>query len=128
VADLRYWHGGAPGLNPGDKLLPPDLTGTSHTLSAYVTDADNAPHAQRRDLVYVTTSKAVARAYAAFYLDGALYEVAPADPIEPDPDCYEPGLSWQCPAATVTAIVDPIVLFRTRPVGAWLRILGRSPR
>lgn len=120
---MRYFHGGYPGLQPGDLLLPPDETGTEHRLSSYAAALDGPAHARRTDRVYLTTDRQIARAYAAFYRDGALYEVGPAGPLEPDPDCTTPGLSWQCEAATVLVVVDPAVLFRDRRPERWIRML-----
>jgi hypothetical protein len=77
-------------------------------------------------VVYLTTDRQVAKAYAAFYPDGALYSVVPESPVDPDPDCREPGLSWQCPRAVVAAVVDPVVLFRSRTPERWLRMLASS--
>lgn len=122
---MRYFHGGIPDLRPGDLILPPDKTGTDHRLSAYITDADRAPHARRTDVVYLTAARNVARVFAALYPDGALYQVEPCGPVEPDPDCLTPEASWQCAAARVVAVVDAVVLFRDRPVEAWLRMLDR---
>jgi hypothetical protein len=123
---MAYFHGGIPGLKPGALILPPDTTGTSHRLSAIAAEMDAPAHATRTDVVYVTTDRDVARAYAALYPDGALYLVEPEGGPEPDPDCTTPGLSWQCPAARITTVVDPAVLARTRPVGRWLRLLARA--
>lgn len=121
-----YFHGGYPGLKPGDLLLPPDTTGTDHRLSATAAEMNAPAHATRTDVVYVTTARDIARAYAALYPDGALYRVEPECDMEPDPDCRTPGLSWQCPAAQITAVVDAAVLARTRPVERWLRMLARA--
>lgn len=122
----RYFHGGHPGLRPGELVLPPDVTGTEHTLSRYAAELGGAPHARRTDVVYLAAEREgreVARAYAAFHPDGALYRVDPHGAPEPDPDCAVPGLSWQCPAAEVVAVVDACVLFRTRSPERWLRLL-----
>lgn len=121
---MTYFHGGYPGLKPGHLLLPPDETGTEHRLSVAAAELGGPAHATRTDVVYVATDRNVARAYAAFYPDGALYRVEPIGrPPEPDPDCEIPGLSWQCSAAAVVAVVDPVVLFRARTPERWLRLL-----
>lgn len=126
----RYYHGGHPGLRPGDLILPPDVTGTERTLSRYAVELGGPAHATRTDVVYFAADRdgrEVARAHAAFHPDGALYQVAPTSGPEPDPDCSEPGLSWQCPAAAVLAVIDACVLFRTRSPERWLRLLhGRQ--
>jgi len=123
-----YFHGGYPGLKPGDLLLPPDQTGTDHRLSATSAELGAPAYATRADIVYVTTLRDAARSYAAFYPDGALYRVEPVGDLEPDPDCAEPGLSWHCPAARIAAVVDPVVLFRTRSPERWLRPLTGPAR
>lgn len=123
---MSYFHGGYPGLKPGDELLPPDRTGTDHRLSSYAAALGGPAHTRRTDLVYLTTDRQVARAYAAFYPDGALYQVLPASPVDPDPDCSVPRLSWHCPMAIVVAVVDPVVLFRARTPERWLRMLNPS--
>ncbi|MFF2964284.1 hypothetical protein ACFVT1_36580 [Streptomyces sp. NPDC057963] len=121
---MAYFHGGVPGLKPGDRILPPDSTGTEHRLSAYAEEIDGPAHARRTDIVYLTTDRQVARVYAAFRPDGALYRVEPVGAVEPDPDCMSPGLSWRCRAATITAVVDPVVLFRSKRTERWLRMLN----
>ncbi|MEV5048209.1 hypothetical protein AB0N20_27330 [Streptomyces griseoincarnatus] len=119
----RYFHGGVPGLVPGDLLLPPDTTGAERTLTADVLGMGGRA---RRDRVYVTTGREVARVYAALFLDGALYEVEPVGELVADPDCAVVGVSWEVPAARVVRVVDPVVLARARPFGAWLRKLDRA--
>src|SRR5690606_14659303 len=119
----RYFHGGVPGLVRGDLLLPPATTGTERSLTADVLDMGGRA---RRDRVYVTTGREVARVYAALYVDGSLYEVEPVGELVPDPDCGVPGVSWEVPAARVLRVVDPVVLVRGRPVEAWLRKLDRA--
>jgi hypothetical protein len=125
---MSYFHGGVPGLKVGDSILPPDQTGTDHTLSAYSAELDGGPHTTRRDVVYLTTDRQVARAYAAGYPDGALYQVMPYSPVDPDPDCLTPGLSWHCPQGIVVAVVDPVVLFRSRTPERWVRMLNGGAR
>jgi hypothetical protein len=119
----RYFHGGVPGLRRGDLLLPPAATGTERTLTADVLDMGGRA---RRDRVYVTTGREVARVYAALAPDGALYEVEPLGELEADPDCAVAGVSWECPAARVLRVVDPVVLHRVRSLDAWLRKLDRA--
>lgn len=118
----RFWHGGVPGLRPGDQILPPEVTGTQRTLSAHA--PAGAPHGTRTDLVYVADERKIARVYAALYPDGALYQVTPTGTLSPDPDA--PGRSWMCPGAVVVRVADPVVLMRTRSIDAWLRTLTRE--
>ncbi|WP_413808178.1 hypothetical protein [Streptomyces sp. OE57] len=120
---VRYFHGGVPGLAPGGLLLPPEMTGTEWTLTADVLDMGGVA---RRDRVYVTTGREVARVYAALFPDGALYEVEPVGELVADADCLVPGVSFEVPAARVVRVVDPVVLARARPFEAWLRKLDRA--
>lgn len=98
--DTRFFHGGFPGLGVGDRILPPSTTSTPYTLLEYGTAA-----VARNDRVYVATRPEDALAFACMYPGGgSLYEVEPALPITPDPDCAEPGLSWEAPFAVVLRV------------------------
>lgn len=120
---MRYYHGGVPGLRSGDRLLPPETSGTERTLSQHVAAA--ASHGRRRDVVYVTPDREAARTFAAFYPDGALYEVELGGTPCDDPDA--PGTAFMVPSATVRTVVDAVVLLRSRPLDKWLRALTREP-
>lgn len=91
----RYYHGGPPGLKSFDKILPSSVTGACST--ATYNDVC------RRDRVYITTSIEGAAVYAAMHpsRDGRVYRVKPVGEMVADPDCNEPGLSWECEYATV---------------------------
>ena len=120
AADVRYWHGGVPGLRPGDELLPPTITGNKIALTArYVPSTVDADHA-RHDRVYLTTNRAAARAFAACYPNGALYIAEPIGATEPDPDA--PTVSIRCERARVVSVYDPCVLWSERG-HRWLRAL-----
>jgi hypothetical protein len=119
------YHGGMSGLRVGDLLLPPSVTGVGSTVTE-IAAAIGAGHV-RADRVFVTSDRQVARAYAALKPNGALYRVEAVAGLEPDPDCLVDGLSWQCVSARVVSVVDPVVLFRSRPVGAWLRMANGGP-
>lgn len=124
---MRYWHGGAPGLKPGDVLLPPDATGAS-SLAEYRAAVGAGGDVLRTDRVFVATDRQVARGYAALKPNGALYEVRPEGVLEPDPDCLLPGLSWQCERAVVVSVVDPVVWMSGKPLARWLRMVNGSGR
>ena len=109
-----YWHGGAPGLALGSWLLPPAVTGTAVTLAAYMDAGDRLRAGYRRDRVYVVTQYEAAELYAAMYPEGGcIYRVLPWLPLEEDPDCTEPGLSYACTAARIVEVVqpDPLTVF-----------------
>lgn len=92
-----YYHGGPRGLRT---ILPSSQTGVrSH--------AAEISKICRRDRVYVTTDFSAALLYAACHDRGVVYEVMPDGVLEPDPDCSEPGLSWECRAAAVTRVHKP---------------------
>jgi hypothetical protein len=102
-----YWHGGAPGLNPGEYLLPPTVTGTRTTLAAYMDAADKLRSGYEANRVYVVTEYEAAELYAALYPDGGwIYRVLPEGELRPDPDCTQPGLSWSCERARIVACVQ----------------------
>lgn len=122
AAPVRWYHGGVPGLGVGDWLVPPDCSGTCHRLSLHA--PEGAPHGTRTDVVYVTSDPEVARVYAAFYPDGAVYEVDPDGPVEPDPDA--PELAGMCDMARIVAVARPRVMFAHRRPESWLRILTRE--
>jgi hypothetical protein len=58
----------------------------------------------RKDRVYVTTELTDAQFYAAASQDPIVYEVEPQGPIENDPNCRGPGISYACERAKIIAI------------------------
>lgn len=118
--DVAWFHGGVPGLEVGEWLAPPDVSGTDHRLSRYAAGQD---HGTRTDVVYLTPRQQVARAFAAMYPDGALYRVAPEGPLAPDPDA--PDVAVMCGRAQVLEVVQPIVVFAHRKPESWLAMLRR---
>lgn len=96
-----YWHGGRPGIRPGGILRPPSETKVP-SLSEY-----GAAGVHRRDRVYLTTRLEAALLYACVWPKGVIYLCAPIGEIEPDPDCTQPGLSWQCARARVLSVLKP---------------------
>lgn len=123
MADL--YHGGVPGLRPGDLILPPDRTGTDRALSRYALAA-GAPHGTRTDRVYLTPDSQHARVFAAFYPDGALYRVAPVGELTPDPDA--PDSAVMAVEAEVLEVVRPRVVFAHRTPESWIRLLTTEAR
>ncbi|MGE5543859.1 MAG: hypothetical protein ACM3UW_02710 [Bacillota bacterium] len=101
--EKRFYHGGIPGLNKGDILLPPCITGKS-TLLEYSKKIDQNS-VQRSDRVYITTDKQAADMYAMVYPHGDTYKVSPIGELEDDPDCLEDGLSYQCEKARIVAVL-----------------------
>lgn len=116
--DLRWWHGGVPGLRPGDLLLPPAETGAS-TRVDLMTAARVIPPGwmngdrNRRDRVYLTSKRELARAFAwgqgqrTGDRRGALYIARPIGQYSPDPDMVEHSI--ECERAEVITVYDPHV-------------------
>lgn len=96
---MRYYHGGYGGLKEGGMLLPPSITGAK-SCADY-----GAGHVCRRDKVYITTDVDVARFAATMTPNGKVYEVFPLGVLGPDPDCLEPGHSFECDRARIVRVV-----------------------
>jgi hypothetical protein len=99
---VKYYHGGAPRLRPGDFILPSAITGAS-------TNADyGAEKVCRRDRIYLTSDFQAATFFAAMHHSnhGAIYEVEPVGEVIHDPDCNEPGLSFECERAKILRVFD----------------------
>jgi len=94
-----YYHGGPPGLC---RILPPSTTGAKGL-------GDFGNPMCRRDRVYVTTDYDAALLFAAgsAALCAVVYEVTPIGGLAPDPDCYTPGMSWECQEAAVVRVHRP---------------------
>lgn len=100
-----YWHGGAPGLLIGERLLPPAVTGTQVTLGTYMGEEGKAPAGYRADRVYVTALHEAAELYATLYPGGGwVYLVEPEGELVADPDYTEAGVSFACTAARIVEV------------------------
>lgn len=119
----RLYHGGVPGLRVGDLILPPDESGTTRRLSAYAPAA--AEWGYRTDVVYLTRVQAQARAFAAVYPDGTLYEAEPIELVGVDPD--NPATAVMARRARIVAVLRPRVLFAHRRPESWLRMIHEEP-
>lgn len=98
---MPWFHGGKPGLNVGDELLPPSQTGNA-TLLAY---CDDWPDPERRAFrVFLTRDPRDAASYAAVLPGGDVYEAVPIGPTEPDPGCIVPGHAIQCARARIIRV------------------------
>lgn len=103
MKEIKFYHGGVPGMEKGDIILPPSITGMS-TLLQYSKQID-PDGVQRHDRVYITTSRAAADLFASSYPRGDVYKVKPIGELSEDPDCTEEGLSYQCEKAVVVAAI-----------------------
>lgn len=121
----RYWHGGFPGLRPGDFIVSAIESGTTRSLTGYGTQPGYSVDHVRPDRVHLTAERASAKAFAAAYPDGALYQAEPIGEIEPDPDA--PAEAIRCERARVITVYDPCVRWAERGAG-WLQSLTRGRR
>jgi hypothetical protein len=98
---MTLFHGGQFGLCPGQMLLPPCESGATNTLLAQAVKAGLSTPA-RADAVYVTSSFDAALMYAALHPSGgAVYVVRAIGELRADPDCDQPGLSFECERAVI---------------------------
>lgn len=112
------WHGGAPGRKQGERLLPPAVTGLQRTSTSLSIAAGLDSIAHRRDRVYLTVDRELARVWAGQWISvegrvghGWLYRVsAEVELLEPDADLLSlPGLSFQAPEAVVDRVYERAV-------------------
>ena len=89
----KYYHGGRGGMNKGQLILPPAVTGATSQAKYgnYLTD---------KNRVYITTDYEAAMLYAAG-VNGDVYEVEPVGELLSDPDCSQEGLSFSCGKAKI---------------------------
>ncbi|MDB6425937.1 hypothetical protein [Curtobacterium sp. 20TX0008] len=145
MASGPFFHGGFPGLQPGDHLLTYNQqrrtgTATLHHLQAGYADGTTDP-----DMVYLSTDPEVARAFAALirqsdeqtgviFSRGALYEIEPIGRVFPDSD-FRPDVadaagrtagSWSARGARIVRVLEDQVHLdsysaaaRTGPFRAW---------
>lgn len=124
---MRYFHGGAPDLRPGDVIEPQPLGEGRHLLDGCPTcEARKSGQQLPTDvldpsLVYVTTDREYARFYAAGYPMGALYVVEPIGDLSPSPD---PVPSWGCSAARITGVYDACVRLTPAQLSRFMRRFG----
>jgi rifampin ADP-ribosylating transferase len=120
----RLWHGGAPGLSVGGRILPSCMTGAP-------SNADYGGGAVcRRDRVYLTVSREQAAFYAALHPSGRgqVYEVEPVGEVVPDPDCNEPGFSWEAEEALIKRIRQVPASIREAALAHACQVCARRPR
>jgi len=113
----RYFHGGIPGLKPGDLITqhPPNVVDGCDICAAKAAGQQPVveglgvvdPITERPDRVYLTTDREYARFYASKYPLGDLYVVEPDGDLEPSTEDHFP--SWTAPAARVVSVYDRAV-------------------
>jgi hypothetical protein len=123
MTTIYLFHGGAPGLKVGEKVLPPMETGVkSQTLAASL-ELGFGKIAQQLDKVYMTTDVKLASVYAGMWTDpaspsspaggGAVYRVEVEDgTLKADKDLLSSdGVSYQANSAVVVDTQYPAVAF-----------------
>lgn len=112
----RYWHGGAPGLKPGDLIEPRPHGDDAHLVDGCPT-CEGRRNGEQLDtddndpgLVYITTDRDYARIYAAGYPRGALYRVEPVGELTDRARSHDPVPSWAVPQTRVLAVYDACVM------------------
>ncbi len=105
-AAVKFYHGGPPGLRVGDRILPPSVTGVP-SCKSFGAAAGLDTSVIRTDRVYLTSHPVAARMFAGMHPSyrGCVYQVTPEGQVDPDPDCKDPGLSWEAPSAVVVAVM-----------------------
>ncbi|MFD8820826.1 hypothetical protein ACFV1C_00405 [Streptomyces sp. NPDC059605] len=114
---VRYFHGGVPGLNPGDLLVPhppavvdgcPICIAKAAGQQPVVPGLGNIdPLTARPDRLYVTTDREYARFYASKCWLGDLYVVEPKGEVERSAEDFFP--TWCVEEAVVVSVVSRAV-------------------
>lgn len=120
----RLWHGGAPGLRPGDLIEPRPEDDRRHLVDGCPTcqamqSHERPEHLARPDRIYVTTDRVYASIYAAGYPRGALYRIEAIGDLEPTghgPGWDDAAPSWAVPAARVISVYDACVVWGPKDV------------
>ena len=106
--DDLYWHGGAPGLNPGDRVIPghPNYVDGCPTCEANRAglDAPGEPLPRHPDKIYMTHDRLYARFYASKYPHGDMYSVEPLGEVSDSAE--DPFPTFLCARARVVRVYD----------------------
>lgn len=114
---ITYFHGGAPGLRPGQLVIPSE---PNFVDNCPICDAKKAgqqptvpglgvvdPLTGHPDRIYITTDRDYARFYASKHPRGDLYTVEPVGELVPSDEDHFP--TWHVEAARVRHIYDRYV-------------------
>ena len=104
---MPFYHGGKPGLNVGDLLLPPTESGFDSDAK-YGTEVDEPD----RGRVFISRDPRHAATYAYTYPLGDVYEVEPLGAFGRDKDLVIAGLSSWCERARVVRVTRRAVTMR----------------
>ena len=125
-----YFHGGMPGLNPGDVILPgrPNFVDGCKVCDAHRAGESHVldPLTKHADRVYMTSDRDYARFYASKYPKGDLYSVEPLGEMAVSDE--DPFPSWTAPSARVVGVYDRYVQLTPKQRRTLLRRWGRVDR
>lgn len=110
-AVTRLFHGGVPGLRPGD-LIEPGHDRKVHDGCAWCAARADLPpqqdgHALHADRVYLTPERLYARYYASLYGRGDLYQVEAVGELQRSTE--DNVETWIAPAARILVALDRAV-------------------
>lgn len=105
---LRFWHGGAPGLAVGDRIIPRSQLPDDNYDKAIHSTIDPTDTGR----VYLTTNTSFAIGWALRYAHtpfpdarhGTVYEVRPEGTVDIDTDFPAEAGSWHAPSAVIIGI------------------------
>jgi hypothetical protein len=133
---IRYFHGGVPGLRPGDLIepRPPHVVDgckvceakaqgvtLGHKIGGELVPID--PPRVEQDRVYITPNRDYARFYASRYPRGDLYVVEPIGDLVYVGD-EDPTPTFAAPAARIRAVYDRAVQLNPSQRRAVLRMFN----
>ncbi|MGW4824642.1 hypothetical protein ACWEP4_38395 [Streptomyces sp. NPDC004227] len=118
----RLYHGGIPGVGPGDLIEPhpPAVVDGCRICEARAAGEDPTvpglgvvdPATKHPDRVYVTSDREYGRFHASKVWLGDLYQVEPVGDLRASTEDHWP--SWTCEAALVVAVVSRAVRLTDR--------------
>ena len=127
------FHGGVPGLHPGDLITPQPADHGTHLLDGCPVCAARAAgdplpgDPNDATQIYVTGDRDYAKIFANGYPRGALYRVQTLGETTPTLDDPE-GTSWSCSGARVISVLDPLVRLTPADLRRIMRRFGALPR
>lgn len=122
LAQPRFFHGGVPGLKPGQKILSRAALPEWRGREPMYDDRTATELGDNGTYTHITTDQDVARAYAGEYCHlannrkpGTLYEVTPIGEVDADPDWSGFPLKFlRARAARIVTVIEDNV-FHTNP-------------
>lgn len=125
---LRLFHGGVPGLRPGDLIEPGHarrvVDGCKWCADRATLPATLDGLPEHDDRVYLTPVRLYGRYYASLYGRGDLYQVEPLGELLPSTE--DNVETWTAPAARVIAAVDRAVLLTMGERRRTYRMWGKA--